>query len=320
MLTIDRPGGSLQMPNVIPVIEPMGIRPQFKRVKAYMKAYTRGFDDPEYERKLANLQRYAAEGAGFVYSEYGGIKLEFDLPAAFLEMIGVYWVARWQAVQGALGGAPDWPAPWQRSAAYGYWAQRMDLEKQRGPRFLKNMVGILADCLVLGWQDWAIDLAQRIYRGLDHEDIFVDAHERAHPRTQIFVLRLIADWQGWPQRDWQKWALDEPIFNALIQHWRTPDANALKPLLIAACDRHTHESRSNSGSTEYDIDVDGFWYDPFEVLTVMKLRQLQGLENPVIDHMLMDTPLGKLPEPIPHYSDALLEGVIARVRATHPGF
>jgi hypothetical protein len=41
------------MPNLIPVIEPMGIRPQFKRVKAYMKAYTRGFDDPEYERKLA---------------------------------------------------------------------------------------------------------------------------------------------------------------------------------------------------------------------------------------------------------------------------
>ena len=57
------------------------------------------------------------------------------------------------------------------------------------------MVGILADCLVLGWQDWPIDLAQRIYRGLDRQDLFVDADASSHPRTQAFVLRLLANWQ-----------------------------------------------------------------------------------------------------------------------------
>jgi hypothetical protein len=53
---------------------------------------------------------------------------------------------------------------------------------------------------------------------------------------------------------------------------------------------------------------------------VLKLRQLHGLENPVLDHLLMNTPLGKLPDPAPLYTDELLEGVIARVRMTYPDF
>jgi hypothetical protein len=323
------PKGSLPVPSVIPSIAPMGIRPQFQRIKPYLKSYTRGFDEAEYQRKLANLQRYAAEGEGFVYSAYKGDPLKFDFSTAFLETIGVYWVTRWLAIQGALGGAVDWHTTWQRSVAYGYWGYRMDLDKARDrvPRSIRNMVFSLADCLVLGWQEWALDLAQRVLHGLDRKGVFFndgkqvfsDYNERHHPRTQIFVLRLIADWQGWPQRAWAKWAFEEPIFNALLEHWRTPDANALQPLLLAACDRHTHESRSG-GSANFDIEKEGFWYDPFEVLAVMKLRQLQGLENPVVDHLLMNTPLGKLPEPVPPYSDALLEGVIARVRLTHPEF
>jgi hypothetical protein len=309
------------MPKVIPKIEPMGIRPQFKRIKAYLKSYTRGFDEDEYQRKLAHLQRYAAEGEGFVCGPGAlpGQPLRFDFSYAFLELVGVYWVTRWFAVQGALGGAGDWYPQWQRSAAYGYWAYRMDLERRTQATSLKNILFNAANCLVLGWQDWAVDLARRVYRSLDHTRFFFDYSQLRHPRTQVFVLRLIADWQGWPHREWEKWAFDEPIFNALIDHWRTPDADALKPLLLAACDRHTHESRFSS-STVYDIDVDGFWYDPFEVLTVMKLRQLQGLENPTLEHVLMDTPLGKLPAPVPPYSDALLDGVLARIRLTRADF
>jgi hypothetical protein len=52
----------------------------------------------------------------------------------------------------------------------------------------------------------------------------------------------------------------------------------------------------------------------------MKLRQLEGLQNPVIDHVLMETPLGKLPPPVPAFSDSLLDGVLARVRLTRPDF
>jgi len=299
----------------------MGIRPQFKRVKAYLKSYTRGFDDEEYQRKLSRLQRYATEGEGFAFAPgvVPGQPLLYGFSPAFLDLVGVYWVTRWFAVQGALVGAPDWYPQWQRSAAYGYWAYRMDLERRTQSTSLKNILCSAANCLVLGWQDWAIDLAHRVYLGLDEPRVFFEYSDLRHPRTHIFVLRLFADWQGWPQREWKKWAFDEPIYNALLAQWRTPDADALNPLLVAACDRHTHESRFG-GSTVYDIDNDGFWYDPFEVLTVIKLRQLHGLANPVVDHLLMTTPLGKLPEPAPLYNDALLEGVLARVRLTLPEF
>ena len=277
------------MPNVIPSIEPMGIRPQFKRVKPYLESYKRGFDETEYQRKLANLQRFAAEGAGFVYDEYEGDPLVFDTATAFLELIGVYWVTRWLAIQAALGGKSDWYPQWQRSAAFGYWAYRMEFAHEGAIRTFKNIVGHLGDCLVLGWQDWATDLAQRTYHGLDKESFFFDYNEETHPRTQAFVLRLVADWQEWPQRKWQKWVFDEPIFNALIDHWRIPDPNALQTLLLAACDRHTHESKPGTSASSDDFSNTAFWYDPFEVLAVMKLRQLHGLPNPLVDHLLMNT-------------------------------
>lgn len=306
------------MPNVIPSIEPMGVRPQFKRIQPYLESYKRGFDEPEYQRKLANLQRYAAQGAGFVYDEYEGDPLVFDFYTAFLELIGAYWVTRWLAVQGALGGTADWYSQRQRSTAYGYWAYRMEFAQEGAVRTFRNIAYNIANCLVLGWQDWAIDLARRVHRGLDQESFFFDDDDQIHPRTQAFVLRLIADWQGWPQRDWRQWVFDEPIFNALIEHWRTPDPNALRPLLIAACDRHTHESKPGGSASGDDISNAAFWYDPFEVLAVMRLRQLQGLPNPVVDHLLMNTVLGKLPEPVAPYNDTLLEGVVARARLAHP--
>jgi hypothetical protein len=269
------------------------------------------------------LQRYATEGEGFVFgtNRLTGDPMKFGLSSAFLEMMKFYWTARWAAVQGALRGTPDWSREWQRSAAYGYWGYRMNFHRRIGPFFARNMLYVVADCFVLGWQPAAIDLAQRVYCALDRKDFFADDNDRWSPRTQFFVLRLIADWQGWSARNWDPWVVQEPLFNALLAHWRTPDASALLPLLIAACDRHTHESRSGgSGSSSYDIADDSYWYQPFEVLSVMKLRQLEGLDNPVVGHPLMKTPLGEIPEPTAPYSDALLEGVIARVRATYPDY
>jgi hypothetical protein len=114
----------------------------------------------------------------------------------------------------------------------------------------------VANCLVLGWQDWALDLAQLALWGIDN-NAFLDAGKSYHRRIQFFILRLIADWQGWPVRNWPKWATDEPLYNALITHWRTPNPDDLTPLLLAACDRHTHECRYSSGAASYDVEKGG---------------------------------------------------------------
>jgi hypothetical protein len=42
---------------------------------------------------------------------------------------------------------------------------------------------------------------------------------RAWRRTQYFLLRLIADWQGWPAPKLPRQADDEPLFAALPARW-----------------------------------------------------------------------------------------------------
>jgi hypothetical protein len=186
--------------------------------------------------------------------------------------------------------------------------------------FLDRMAPNIAECLNLGWADLAVDLTQRLNRGIDIAG-FNDAGDFYHRRTQHFVLRLIANWQGWPERAGPKCAFDEPLFNALVDHWRTPNAADIAPLLLAGCDRHTHQARADSKQGFFDLNTHDVEYTPFEVLAVLKLRELHGLPNPSateLDHPLMNTPLGRLPEPTAPYTDELLEGVLARARQEFP--
>jgi hypothetical protein len=113
-------------------------------------------------------------------------------------------------------------------------------------------------------------------------------------------------------------SLDEPVFEALLAQWRTPDAEVLAPLLLAACDRHTYQARYDSDSKCYDLSKGVWWYDPFEIHSVLRLRLRLGLSNPVLDHPLLSTPLGVLPPETPPYCDGLLAAVLAQGRREMP--
>jgi hypothetical protein len=111
-----------------------------------------------------------------------------------------------------------------------------------------------------------------------------------------FILRILADYLEEPQITLIGEPLTEPIFNALFDLWREPDAGALVDVCLAACDFHTQRCA---------VEKDGDWHEftswlwsrtPIEILLLFKLRQLIGLPNPQLDHPLMNTPLGKLPE------------------------
>ena len=72
-------------------------------------------------------------------------------------------------------------------------------------------------------------------------------------------------------------------------------------------DRHTHQA------VKKDADS-GATYYPFETLAVLRLRVLHGLKNPPLDHTLISTPLGALPEVTEPYTDELLENVLKQAR------
>jgi len=195
----------------------------------------------------------------------------------------------------------DWLAPMRRAVTYDYWFCRMAAHSGWNYRF-NNLVSTATDCLVLGWEKQALGLYQQAH-SLIAENRFNNVSEKNNP-SAYFLLRLIADWQGQPRN-----GDGEPLFAALLAHWQTPDADALAPLLVALCDRHTHVAAKSDGPLHLHDT-----YYPFEVLAVFRLRQLRGLANPVLDHPLMSTPLGELPKVTEFYSDELLEGVVQRAR------
>lgn len=312
------------------------VDPRFPSFKSYLRSYELGLINWETE-DLARLERYAREGSFLFQYHPESFEQTYIVHHADSDLTRISNALRWHAVHGALKGASDWLSLWRRSVAYRYWALRMEFRTQnwvlaefesgKRPAYegflsLQDVGSCIGNCLGLGWMGWAIELARGAFAGMDING-FPDLDEQygRRYRTQHFVLRLVANWQGWPERNSPQYAYDEPLFNALIEHWRSEDLETVEYLLLAACDRHTHQARQDTTKGEF-FDLAGGsvkdWYVPFEILSVLRLRQTLGLPNPELDHPLMNTPLGKLIEPSEPYTDDLLQGVLARACAEFP--
>lgn len=137
------------------------------------------------------------------------------------------------------------------------------------------------------------------YFDLDHYPIFA------------FMLRLLADHLQEGQLNLIGEPAEEPIFRTLFDRWREPDAGSLAELCLAACDAHMRRCAPAKNGQFHEFDSGAFMLIPIEILLLFKLRQSLGLANPVLDHPMMDTPLGQLPREVGFRPDDL----IARVRA-----
>jgi hypothetical protein len=210
-----------------------------------------------------------------------------------------------------IGG--DWRPAWQRAVAYCHWACQMRTISRQG--LFYYTVGTVGNCLVLGWHDWALSLAKRARESIG-DSFFSTVQDKQ--RTQFFLLRLIDDWQGNPEHTYPPAAYDDPLLSALLEQWRTPDPANIAQLLLAACDRHTHHAKHTSERSDPDFPTAAWWYDPFEIVSVLYLRKLEGLDNPVLDHPLLATPIGMLPDIVPKYSDELLDAVIKQACKERP--
>jgi hypothetical protein len=255
-------------------------------------------------RKGDNAQAYAAETLARVVNDR-----EFNQWAAARKV-------EEKNVQDLADSGTPWLDFWRRSVAYDYAWLRMARHSGDLTYWLINIVNIAAFCLVLGWTERTMTVFHQYVEDL-HSTGFADYDTAKKPyhqrRTQFFLLRLIADWQGIAAPPMPPQADDEPLFTALLNHWRSPDPNAITPLLLAACDRHTHLVMMSKDSPDFDMCGD-HTYIPFEILAVLRLRQILGLTNPQLDHPLMATPLGSLPPVTEPYCDELLDAVLAQAR------
>jgi hypothetical protein len=151
----------------------------------------------------------------------------------------------------------------------------------------------------------ALILAHRI-------ELFRDSE--FYPASQC-VLQIFASYLALPPLMLKGEAAVHPIYKALAAHWRHPDADALAPLMLAACDEHTH--RNTRGKPyDYSYDFMVFARTPVEILLIFKLREELGLANPNLDHPLMNTALGQLPREVTALKmDDVMAVAITRARA-----
>ena len=321
----------------IPSISRPGIRPGFPSLASYRKAYQLSITDQD--EMIARLTRYAAEGAGFeAHFGFGLGSYSYSVANANSDLLRSSNALKWHAIHGAIEGTADWLAQWQQAVAFDYWNARQTLTNVErhlartlgqdtsvasagfqlsGWRSLVETGAVVGDCLALGWTDWALALARRVNVLVNDARIHKEP-DSLHPRTQFLVFRLIDDWQGWPEAVAPECLGGDAILDAVLAHWRTADPDQLAPLLLAACDRRTHESRPNSNKASYELSSKPDWYDPFEIHAVLRLRESLGLANPSLDHLLMKGPLGRLPATAAPWRSDLLDGVVAQLRKFYP--
>lgn len=129
-----------------------------------------------------------------------------------------------------------------------------------------------------------------------------------------FILRIFADYLDEPPLELDGEPLVEPVMQALFDVWRAPEPEALIDVCLAACDYHTWRCSNGNAKNFYEFESFNWTQIPIEILLLFKLRQLLGLQNPELDHPLMNTALGKLPEEMPFQPDDLISRVRARMQ------
>jgi hypothetical protein len=128
-----------------------------------------------------------------------------------------------------------------------------------------------------------------------------------------FLLEILGEYLDVPRATRSSKDARAPILDELLKRWRSGDPAPLVDACLAACDLHTWHCND-----DFEFN-NAYWTRiPIEVLLVFKLRELIGLENPHIEHPLMNTSLGVLPKPVDFAPDELMQR--ARVRMQQDGY
>lgn len=156
------------------------------------------------------------------------------------------------------------------------------------------------------WPEQIADAALAIVIGAEREGfdlarLYLTAYRKGWVESPdffalyIFMFRLFADHLGQPPLELVGEPSREPFTNALFDQWRAPDPTVLAPLCLAVCDFHTHRCKPDKGDVFHEFTEGSWVLCPIEILLLFKLRELNGLPNPELDHPLMSSALGRLP-------------------------
>ena len=130
---------------------------------------------------------------------------------------------------------------------------------------------------------------------------------------QPMLLQLYSLWRK-TEINWQNYPKAKiGVYRSLFDAWDDPAK--LGHALEMCCDYHCLRTGESGFQEFYDSPFNVL---PAEILAVYRLREMQGLTTPRIEHELLNTPLGELPEPVQCPPDELLQSMRDAVSREHP--
>ncbi len=181
------------------------------------------------------------------------------------------------------------------------------------------MTETMAMAVVLGLTDEGVYQGYLVHAALNKSYHLQLSYEENHRVGHAFLLRLFSNWRSDVSHDWPRYGYSEPVYEAILSLWRESDPDILRPWLLAACDRHTHQSKPDTETIFFDFS--SLPRTPLEILFLFRLREILGLENPHLEHPLMEAPFDRLPaSQSPYIPDGLVVGTLARVRKDWPNY
>lgn len=224
-----------------------------------------------------------------------------------------------------------------------YWGLRLEIffYKQNVEEFIKgkrefvntglsldSAVFLIAHLFILNWTEESYQLTKDLYSIIDLKfNVVGGVEEQERPLdAQYFILDLLNKQQDWNIPCSINFETNNPIYRKVLQNWNSKDISLLKNTFIEACNRHINESKFFEEDTKfqkyYDFGKYEYFFYPFEILVVMRMRERINLPNIEIDHPLFKTPLSALPlyEESNNFYDGFLISLLTCVKSEHPDF
>ena len=164
--------------------------------------------------------------------------------------------------------------------------------QQPRPRIMFNDQGLLlAKAFALGLIDEGEAIGRDSLIGLKDGRFYGVERNNLTP----FVLSVFARWKdiALPPEEFS-FVIPE-AYRELSQNL-SADSDELQPAIVKACDFHLTRSKDHTDEETYEFSDPVNAIYPVEILFVLRVRKLLGLNNPYVDHPLLNSPLGKLPD------------------------
>lgn len=130
-----------------------------------------------------------------------------------------------------------------------------------------------------------------------------------------FMLKMLSDYFDEPLVISEGKSDGDILFRYLYDEWKNPEHERLKELCIEVCDYHLSRCKPDKGNKWYEFSNLSWSLWPIEITLLFKLREILGLENPHVNHSLMSSALGQLPEEKEFIMDDLLLKILKKMKS-----